>query len=214
MRLYLSSYRVGNHADKLVELIGRKYARVAVSVNALDFSNDLERKNARLAQELSDMESLGFEAEKLDLRDYFANDSIMEHMKKYDAVWFSGGNTFILAKAFRQSGFDKVIEKMVKNGELVYSGYSAAFCVLYSSLRGIELVDDKDASAEGYKSDEIWKGMGLIDFYPIVHFRSNHHESDDVEKEYNFILENDLPFKTFKDGDAYLVKDGTAVTLT
>ena len=214
MKLYLSSYRVGNHADKLVELIGKKNARVAVSVNARDFSEDLARKNARLTQEIDDMEALGFVAEELDLRDYFANDSIMEHMKKYDAVWFSGGNTFILAKAFRQSGFDKVIDEFVANDKLVYAGYSAAFCVLYSSLRGVELVDDKDASADGYEPGEIWDGIGLIDFYPIVHFRSNHHESDDVEKEYSFILENDLPYKTFKDGDVYFVKDGTATTLT
>lgn len=214
MRLYLSSYRIGNHGQELVRLIGKKDARVAVSVNAIDFSSDLERKEARLKQELAEMESLGFKAEALDLRDYFNNDSIMERMKNYDAVWFSGGNTFILAKAFRQSGFDLVLEELVKTGKLVYSGYSAAFCVLYSSLRGVELVDDKDASAPEYEPGEIWDGMGLIDFYPIVHFRSNHHESDDVEKEYDFVVKNQFPYKTFSDGDVYLVKDGTAETLT
>ncbi len=215
MKLYLSSYRTGKHGNELVKLVNNKNAKVAVSVNALDFSNDLERRNARLAQELADMESLGFNAEELDLREYFNNDSLLEHIGQYDAVWFSGGNTFILAKAFRQSGFDRVIEELVRTDKLVYSGYSAAFCVLYSSLRGGELVDDKDAPAQGYKPGEIWNGMGLIDFYPIVHFRSNHHESDDVEKEYNFILENGLPYKTFKDGDVYLVKgDDTAVVLT
>lgn len=214
MKLYLSSYRVGNHGDKLVELVGKRNARMAVSVNALDFSQDVERKNAHLAQEIADMEALGFVAEELELRDYFANELIMEHMKKYDAVWFSGGNTFILAKAFRQSGFDKVMEELVKNDELVYAGYSAAFCVLYSSLRGGELVDDKDASAEGYEPGEIWDGIGLIDFYPIVHFRSNHHESHDVEIEYNYVLENGIPYKTFKDGDVYLVNDATATILS
>lgn len=214
MKLYLSSYRIGNHGEELVKLVGKKTARVAVSVNALDFSDDLERKNARLAQELADIETLGFNVEELDLRNFFNNDLLMEHMKKYDAVWFSGGNTFILAKAFQQSGFDEVIEELVKTDKLVYSGYSAAFCVLYSSLRGVELVDDKDAFAPGYEPGEIWEGVGLIDFYPIVHFRSNHHESDDVEKEYNFILENGMPYKTFKDGDVYLVKHNTAVTLT
>ena len=215
MKLYLSSYRTGKHGNELAKLVNNKNAKVAVSVNALDFSNDLERRNARLAQELADMESLGFNAEELDLREYFNNDSLLEHIGQYDAVWFSGGNTFILAKAFRQSGFDRVIEELVRTDKLVYSGYSAAFCVLYSSLRGGEFVDDKDAPAQGYKPGEIWNGMGLIDFYPIVHFRSNHHESDDVEKEYNFILENGLPYKTFKDGDVYLVKgDDTAVVLT
>lgn len=43
MRLYLSSYRIGNHADQLKELVGKPHARVAVSVNALDFSTNLPR---------------------------------------------------------------------------------------------------------------------------------------------------------------------------
>lgn len=214
MRLYLSSYRLGNHADELVKLIGRKDARVAVSVNALDFSDDLRRKNARLAQEMAEIETLGFKAEKLDLRDYFDNDLILEHMREYDAVWFSGGNTFILAKAFRQSGFDVVIEELVKTNKLVYSGYSAAFCVLNSSLHGIDLVDDNSASAEGYETGEIWEGVGLIDFYPVVHFRSGHNESDEVEKLYDYVIKNDLSYKTFKDGDVYLAEDGAGQILT
>ena len=205
MKLYLSSYRVGDHADKLKELINKEGARVAVCVNALD-SADLEvRNNIVLARELADIRALGYDAEELDLRNYFNTDGLGEALKQYGAVWLSGGNTFILAKAFNQSGFDKQFQTRIKSGDLVYAGYSAAFCVLSDDLHGVELVDDKDAEAEGYEPGEIWKGLGVIDFYPIVHFRSNHHESDDVEKEYNYVVENNIPHKTFKDGDVYLV---------
>lgn len=213
MKLYLSSFRVGNHAAKLQGLVGKPNAKVAVSVNAHDWSTDLSRKKASLDREINSMRSLGFDAEELDLREYFDNDGLVEKMREYDLVWFTGGNTFILAKAFKQSGFNVVIEELVKKDDLVYAGYSAAFCVLAPSLHGVELVDDKDAEAEGYESGEIWEGIGLIDFYPIVHFRSDHPESDDVEKEYEYVVKNNIPHKTFKDGDAYLVDGDTKQVL-
>lgn len=213
MKLYLSSYRVGNHADKLKELINKDGARVAVCVNALDNTELEVRNNIVLARELADMEGLGYIAEELDLRDYFNNNDLDDAIKQYDAVWLSGGNTFILAKAFKQSGFDKLFQTRIKSGDLVYAGYSAAFCVLSGDLHGVELVDDKDAVAEDYEPGEIWEGLGIIDFYPIVHFRSNHYESDDVEKEYNYVVENNIPHKTFKDGDVYLVNGGERTVL-
>lgn len=105
----------------------------------------------------------------------------------------------------KQSGFDEVIEKLIKPGKLVYAGYSAAFCAVSPSLRGVELVDDVNVKADGYDDFEVWEGYGLIDFYPIVHFRSNHAESNDVEKEYQYIKSQSRKFETFKDGDVYVV---------
>ena len=210
MRLYLSSYRLGDHADELQKLVGKPGAKVAVCQNALDWSTDLERKAKSLQVEFDDMKSLGFDPEVLDLRNYFGKNNLLEKMKQYDAIWVSGGNTFILAKAYRQSGFDKVLDELVRADKLVYSGYSAAFCVLAPSLKGVEIVDDKDAQADGYESGEIWEGFGLIDFYPIVHFRSVHEESDSAEVEYEYIKSEKIIFKTFKDGDVYLVDGSNA----
>ncbi|MFO0971226.1 MAG: Type 1 glutamine amidotransferase-like domain-containing protein [Candidatus Saccharimonadales bacterium] len=183
-------------------------------MNALDFSIDLPRVAQRLEDEIKGLAALGFMAEQLDLRNYFDNGNLAEVLKNYDMVWITGGNTFILAKAFRQSGFDKVFEDLVASGQLVYGGYSAAFCVLAKSLHGIELVDDKDAEVESYESGEVWEGLGVIDFHPIVHFRSNHHESDDVEKEYEYVVKNKIPHKTFKDGDVYLVNGDQKTVLS
>jgi len=212
MKLYLSSYRLGNYTDKLKELVGKPNAKVAVCVNALDATPDEVRNDVVLKRELEDMQSLGFTPEELDLREYFGKSGIVEKLHQYDLIWLSGGNVFLLAKGFKQSGFADVFEQLVKTEKIVYAGYSAAFCVLNDSLKGVELVDDKDAQAEGYEPGEIWQGIGLIDFYPIVHFRSNHHESDAVEKEYEFVVSNNIPHKTFKDGDVYLV-DGEQQTV-
>lgn len=212
MKLYLSSYGIGNHGDELKKLVGKDGAKVAVSLNARD--DYPPRRQERLQQELDNMRSLGFQPEVLDLRDYFGKEGLLERMQQYDAVWFSGGNVFILAKAFRQSGFLEVMEQLVKTGKLVYSGYSAAFCILTASLHGVELVDDKDAVAEGYEPGEIWDGVGLIDFYPIVHFRSDHPESAAVEKEYEYVVANKIPHKTFRDGDAYVVDGDKHTSLT
>jgi len=213
MKLYLSSYRLGDHSDELKKLVGKKDAKVAVCVNAVDAAPDLSRDGEVLRRELEDMKSLGFDAEEVDLRDYFNKEGLLERMREFDAIWLSGGNAFLLVKAFRQSGFGEVLEKLVKTGELVYAGYSAAFCAVSPSLRGVELVDDKDVEAQGYEAGDVWDGFGLIDFYPIVHFRSNHHESDLVEEEYRYVCENNIKHKTFKDGDVYLVSGGREIVL-
>ena len=211
--MYLSSYRLGNHKHKLKEIVGKPNAKVAVSVNALDSETLYLRNDIVLKRELEDMKSLGFNPEELDLRQYFSDNDIIKKMQQYDLVWFSGGNAFLLAKAFKQSSFDIVLTKLVKTGSLVYAGYSAAFCVLSSSLKGVELVDDKDVTSKGYKPGEIWEGFGMIDFYPIVHFRSNHHESELVEKEYEFVLKNNIKYKTFHDGEVYFINDDIQKTL-
>lgn len=214
MRLYLSSYRLGNHSDELKKLVGKPGAKVAVCQNALDWSSDFERKAKSLQAEFDDMKILGFEPEELDLRNYFGKPGLVEKMQSYDMIWVRGGNTFLLVKAMRQSGFSEVIDKLIKTNRVVYAGYSAAFCAVSKSLRGVELVDDKDATAEGYTTGEVWEGFGLIDFYPIVHFRSDHPESNDAEKEYEYVKGLGAPIKTFRDGDVYLVNETGSKVLT
>jgi dipeptidase E len=107
----------------------------------------------------------------------------------------------------QQSGFDRVIETLVKPGKLVYAGYSAAVAVVAPSLRGVELVDDIHATAKGYDDKIIWDGYGLIDFYPIVHYQSDHPESELVEKELEHVKSMNIKYKTLRDGDVIIVCD-------
>lgn len=203
--MYLSSFRLGDFGDELKNLVGKPNAKVAVITNALDWSTDVERVKEGNQRELEDMKSLGFVPSLLDLRKYFHKPGLVEYLKEFDLVWVRGGNTFLLVKAMKQSGFGSVIEELIKPGKLVYAGYSAAFCAVGPSLKGVELVDDVHVKAFGYDNSEVWEGFGLIDFYPIVHFRSDHPESDDVEKEYEYVKSLGSKLKTFKDGDVYII---------
>ncbi len=159
-----------------------------------------------LQVELDDMSSLGFMPEPVDLRSYFGKpNELVEKLSDFDLVWVRGGNSFLLRKAMEQCGFIHVINKLIKTNKLVYSGYSAGICVLAPSLRGVEMVDDPNVQADGYDTGIIWSGYGLIDFYPIVHYDSDHPESQLVDKELAHIKSTGIKYKTLRDGDTIII---------
>ena len=206
MKLYLSSYKIGNNPLELINLVNKQNAKVAVIDNALDYSDDLQRRNESLKAELDSMKSLGFNPEHVDLRNYFdSDDGLLNKLKQFDAVWVRGGNSFILRKAMAQSRFDLVIEELIKPNKLVYAGYSAALAVISPSLDGVHLVDDPNVEVEGYDKEIIWEGYGLIDFYPIVHYQSNHSESKLVDSELEYVKSKDYPYRTLRDGDSIII---------
>ena len=206
MKLYLSSYRLGADTAGLMNLVEKPNARVAVIDNARDFSNDLERKANSLAFDMSQIRSLEYKPEHVDLRNYFSKPSqLVYDLEKFDMLWVTGGNAFILLKAMKQSGFSLVIDKLIKTNKVVYAGYSAAVCVISPTLDGAELVDDKDAKAVGYKDRILWNGYGLIDFYPIVHYKSDHPESESADKELEYIISKGRTYKTFRDGETLII---------
>jgi dipeptidase E len=65
MRLYLSSFKLGNQPARLVSLVGRG-KRVALIMNALD--NGQEARDKWLASQMEALHQLGFVVEELDLR--------------------------------------------------------------------------------------------------------------------------------------------------
>ena len=139
MRLYLSSYRMGDHPEHLVALAGEAGRRAVVIANAMDPAPAGVRRDA-VEYELA---GLGFDAVELDLRDYFGHrQRLREDLGGADVAWLRGGNTFMLRHALRYSGGDVVFTDLLAADALVYAGYSAGACVLAPSLRGLELVDD------------------------------------------------------------------------
>ncbi len=62
MKLYLSSYRLGNNSDEFARLVsGQK--RIGVIRNALDFSDEHDRLKEGREQEFADLMGLGFSPE-------------------------------------------------------------------------------------------------------------------------------------------------------
>lgn len=204
VKLYLSSYQLGDNPQSLVNLVGAN-KKVAVIPNALDFSTDTSRRDASMQKEFDDLKQLGFEPEEVDLRKYFGKPKeLAERLSDYGLVWARGGNAFILRKAYKESGFDEWLIGQRSNKELVYGGYSAGVCVLSPSLKGVDLVDDPSVLAEGYDSEVIWEGVGLIDFSFAPHYKSNHVESESVDKEIEYFVKNGLEYKALRDGEVII----------
>jgi dipeptidase E len=208
MKLYLSSFRLGNDPNLLSAIVGDKNRKAAVVANAIDFHTGKERSQ-RVRVEIEALSELGFEPEELDLRDYFNKSSkdLENKLSEYGLLWVRGGNTFILRRAMVQSGFDEAIRNLFAKDDIVYGGYSAGICVLSPDFHGIELVDDPNIVPKGYNSEIIWEGVGLIDFAIAPHYRSDHPESADVEKEVAYYKKHKIPYKALRDGQVILANN-------
>jgi dipeptidase E len=123
-------------------------------------------------------------------------------------LWVRGGNTFILRRAFKESGMDQWLIRQKDNRELVYAGYSAGVCVLSPTLKGLELVDDPNIVSEGYPKETVWEGLSLIDFAFAPHFESpGHPETEAVSKEVEYYKKAGIEYKTLHDGEAVVIDD-------
>jgi len=211
MRLYLSSFKFGNHINKLKELVGSDN-KVVIILNARDYKES-ENRNQYLQWEIETLNSIGLDAEELDLRNYFGKEKDLENLlKQKQLVWIDGGNTFLLRRAMKQSGFDNMIKKLLKDDKIVYAGFSAACVVLQKDMHGLDLVDDPNIISEGYEKETIWEGLGLLDFYLAVHYKSDHPESAIVDKEIELCEKNNIPYKTLRDGEVLII-DGNKMEI-
>ena len=205
MKLYLSSFLIGNQKHQLTSLCQGR--RAVVVANALD--NLSEARMARLAGQQRELRELGFSTEELDLRYYFDEpDSLVKRLDTVDLVWVTGGNAFLLRRAMRQSGFDDCILARKHDDSLVYGGYSAGICVAGTSLRGLHLVDDANATAEGYSSGTLWDGLRLVPYCLAPHYKSDHPESSRIEQVVQFFTRNEIPFVALQDGEV-LIEDAS-----
>ncbi|MCX6703422.1 MAG: Type 1 glutamine amidotransferase-like domain-containing protein [Candidatus Zambryskibacteria bacterium] len=207
MKLYLSSFGLGNKPEKLFELVNKTNPTVAIIANALD--NFPDARISFLNDQIESLKKLGFNAEELDLRKYFNNqDELEAFLQSKDCIWATGGNAFLLRRAMRYCGFDTLISSLIKEDKIVYGGFSAGIVVLPPNLRGFELVDDPHSLTEGYNADIIWEGLNLIDFSPAVHYKSGHSESSDMDKVVTFFESHNIPYKPLADGEVFIIKDG------
>ena len=206
MRLYLSSFRIGNIPDELVRLFGYG-KRVAIIANATDLVTNEERVlKIRMENEL--LENLGFKTEEIDLRDYFSKeDELREALNNFDAIWVRGGNVFLLRRAFRQSGMDNILRGLLEKDQIAYGGYSAGVCILGPTLKGLEPVDEPYRVSSDYNKEVIWDGLNILPYSVAPHYKSDHPESAEVDKCVAYFVEHKMPFKTLVDGEVITISN-------
>ncbi|WP_276134873.1 Type 1 glutamine amidotransferase-like domain-containing protein [Polluticoccus soli] len=206
MKLYLSSYRMGDKVDKLKELIGDEN-KAAFIPNACDGMDPEEVKHL-IDRDLEDLRQAGLEPTVLDLKDYFGKcDALKHELHKYFVIWVRGGNTFVLRQAMKLSGMDTILESMwVARVNKVYGGYSAGVCVLSHSLKGIRLADDPNVKPYGEEHETIWEGLEILPYYIVPHYRSDHFESPLAEKVVQYYIDHKMLFKALHDGEVVIIK--------
>lgn len=208
MKLYLSSYKFGNYTEELVKLSSSN-KRVGVIMNAVDWSDDKERVIKSLNDQMDVLRSLGFSPEQIDLRNYFnKKEELKEQLANFGMVWIYGGNTFVLKRAYEQSGFGEIIKNMILKDEIIYAGFSAGVVILSKSLKGLEIIDDPQIAPEGYKENFSWDGLGLLDYHVAVHYKSDHSESAGIDKEIEYCEKNNIPYETLSDGEVIVINGG------
>jgi dipeptidase E len=205
MRLYLSSFDLGDQPEELVALAGSA-RRAAIIVNALD--NRPEGRAVWLKEQTGKLVGFSFSVVELDLRSYFGeSDQLKRFLSDIDLVWINGGNAFILRRAMKQSGFDALIKSAVARNEIVYAGFSAAAVIAFDSLKGLELTDDPEDVPSGYDANIVWEGFGFVPFALAVHFKSEHPESESVDREIALYEATGIPYRTLRDGEALIIHD-------
>jgi len=207
MKYYLSSYKFGNDFLRIKDLLpqGAKIGHINnsrdwIGVNAIRKQKDLE-------DEMAFLENLGFECEHLDLKNYFGRKhDLKQRLNKLDGVWVCGGNTFVLRQAMKLSGFDELFNDLQNRKNFFWGGYSAGICILCDSLKYIDQVDDANNFPYKEINESIYKGLGVFDYALLPHYRSDHFESELIEKEVEKCIEKKLLFKALMDGEAIIIE--------
>lgn len=207
VRLYLSSFRMGNCADRLRGLVGGD-GRVAVIANAMDAQPE-EQRHEGVERELHALSALGLRPEQVDLRDFFAEDDVHAVLGGYDLLWLRGGNVFMLRYALRRSGADDVITDLVRADSIAFGGYSAGPCVLGGSLAEFAEVDDPAAVELTYGESAPADGLGILDWAFVPYVDSpGHPETEACGRVAVRYAAAGLAARTFRDGEV-LVINGT-----
>lgn len=171
MRLYLASHNLGSYANELLRLVGEGRKALFIE-NARDYYSD-EKRASDLKEKLEMLSGLGFEVEELDLRDYFGKpNELRGFMESYrpDLVYASGGNVFLLATAYRLSGFDEILREGLANDKYAYGGFSAGIMVICRTVKVYghdHLVPER--VPEIYRVDAVLDGVSLVDCQFVPH---------------------------------------------
>ncbi|MEO6014917.1 MAG: Type 1 glutamine amidotransferase-like domain-containing protein [Devosia sp.] len=202
MRLYLSSERLGERAGALLAMLGG--SRIAVIANGYDGASALAREiyRAEIYDPIAEFTALGLEPDYVDLRAHFGDpESLRTRLAPYDLVWIMGGNSFVLRRAMKQSGFDTIIRDRLEANTIAYGGYAAGAVVAGPTLRGLELMDDPFELPEGYDEPLVWSGLGLTPFAIVPHYRSRHPEAASAEKVVSYMRARRTRFRAISDGE-------------
>jgi hypothetical protein len=72
-------------------------------------------------------------------------------------------------------------------------------------FKGLELTHDLNDVPSGYDPDIVWEGLGFVPFALALHYKSDHPESESVDREIAFYEASGIPYRTLPDGEVLIV---------
>jgi dipeptidase E len=200
MKFYLSSFKFGKEKNQLKDLTPR--GRIAIIPNALDFRETDDDRTARsLENKVERLEQLGLQAEVVNLKHYFGREeNLRQLIEDIGAVFVLGGNVFVLRQAMKLSGLDNILTMLRDNPDFLYAGYSAAGCVLASSLEPYKVVGDATVTPYKELDKVIWEGLGFVDFAFMPHWDSDHPETEAIDRGIEYCKQHDIKYRALRDG--------------
>ncbi len=213
MRMYLSSFRTGDHPEQMLALLADPASTVDVAViaNALD-ALPAEERRAAVEQEVEALTGLGLRPVEVDLRACFGLSvaRTAAALSRFPLVWVRGGNVFVLRQALARSGADEVLTGLLRRDAVVYAGYSAGACVLAPDLHGLEQCDDLQAVHTAYGDRARLDGLALLDYVVVPHIDSpGHPESEILGAVADRYRAEGIAHRTLRDGEAIVIDGGS-----
>lgn len=209
MMYYLSSYKLGRELDALKGLINKTSGVFGYIPNALDFTDaDPVRRKRHIGDDMEELRKYGVAVELLDLKDYFGKEENLKiKLQTLGGIYVSGGNSFVLRQAMRLSGLDKLLKDMSSRNDFLYIAYSAGVCVLTQTLKYYALTDNAKDFPYPQLKEQVWEGLGVLDFVFEPHYDSNHPESESTGREIKMLIDDKILFKAYRDGDVLIMED-------
>ncbi|MGD9276845.1 MAG: Type 1 glutamine amidotransferase-like domain-containing protein [Candidatus Pacearchaeota archaeon] len=178
--------------NKLVDLVGKSAEKIKIvyiptaANGEEDSSYIIENKKEIMNAGILEKNLIDFDLDKK------PNCSQLENI---DALYIEGGNTFYLAKKFREENFDSKVKSLLKKG-IVYVGVSAGSVI---AGKRIDIASPFDENKVGLTD---YRGMKLTNKIITPHYNSK--EKRIIEKYENRIKEKVLKLN---DGEALLCID-------
>lgn len=203
MKLYLSSYKIGNKTEELKKWIDEHGNKICLIPNSRDIYPKSERKSKGIQADVDELTNLGFDVTIISLKDYFnTKEELQKKLKQFNAFYVIGGNTFALRQAMYLSGFDEYLKTIKGNPNYLYAGYSAGICVLAKDMHGLDVCDAPNINPYGI--DTMWNGLGYFDYIFLPHYKSNHKETKLIDDSVEYCNKNNIRYKTLRDGDVII----------
>lgn len=182
MKLFLSSLAISSsQLPAFMELIGKENpsdVKLALIENAADMY--VEEKKGWMYENRAAITSHEFQVDLIDLKEYTnMKEQLLAELKKADAIWLGGGNTYYLRWILRETGADEMIKHLISDGK-VYGGGSAGAIIAGPTLKCIEPIDDPEKAPE-----VIYEGLGLTDVAVVPHWGNEKYAETISEVERN-----------------------------